>query len=57
MTIGVGSGEFAIALVSPNVKLTNFDLELGGIPGAVVDLLDLNDAIGPISSAGQSRSS
>ncbi len=48
MTIGVNAGQFAIALVSPNVKLTNFDLELGGIPGAVVDLLDLNDAIGPI---------
>jgi hypothetical protein len=46
--IGVTAGQFAIAFDDPNVTLTGFDLELGGIPGDVVDLLDLNDALGPI---------
>jgi len=48
LAIGVASGAFSIGLDNPDVTLTGFDLELGGIPGAVVDLLDLNDAMGPI---------
>jgi hypothetical protein len=48
MSVGVASGQFAITLDSPNVTITGFDAELGGIPGAVVDLLDLNAAMGPI---------
>ena len=48
LTVGVNGGNFAIALANPNVTLTGFDLELGGIPGDVVDLLDLNAVFGPI---------
>ena len=48
LTVGVLSGQFDIHLDSPNVTLTGFDLELGGIPGAVVDLLDINAVLGPV---------
>ncbi len=48
MTVAVNAGQFAITLDTPNVTITGFDAELGGIPGAVVDLLDLNAAMGPI---------
>jgi hypothetical protein len=48
MTVGVTGGAFDIHLDSPNVQLTNFNLELGGVPGAVVDLLSLDTAMGPI---------
>jgi hypothetical protein len=48
MAIGVASGQFAITLDSPDVTLTGFDAELGGLTGDIVDLLDLNDAFGPL---------
>ncbi len=49
MTIGItATKDFDIKLVSPNVTIQNLDLELGGIPGAIVDLLHLDTALGPI---------
>jgi hypothetical protein len=49
ITVGLtATKDFNIALVSPNVTLTGFDLELGGIPGAVVDLLHIDTALGPV---------
>lgn len=49
MAVGVDDkGAFDIHLDNPVVSLTGFDLELGGIPGAVVNLLHLDTAMGPI---------
>ncbi len=48
LAIGVTGGQFAISLDSPDVTLTGFDAELGGLTGDIVDLLDLNDAFGPL---------
>jgi hypothetical protein len=48
LAIGVASGKFAINLDSPNVTVTGFDAELGGLTGDIVDLLDLNAAFGPL---------
>lgn len=48
MTVGILNNNFDIHLDNPNVQLTNFQLDLGGIPGAIADLLDLNAALGPI---------
>ena len=48
LTIGVANSQFAISLDSPDVTVTGFDAELGGLTGDIVDLLDLNDAFGPL---------
>ncbi|HEY1554520.1 MAG TPA: hypothetical protein VGF94_06765 [Kofleriaceae bacterium] len=48
MAIGVAKGAFAISFDNPDVTISGLDLELGGIPGDIVDLLDLSDALGPI---------
>ena len=49
MTIGISpTKDFDIKLVNPNVTISNLDLQLGGIPGAIVDLLHLDTALGPI---------
>jgi hypothetical protein len=43
-----GVGKFKIALQNPSVTLSGLDVDLGGIPGAVVDLLSLDTRLGPI---------
>ncbi|HTR53530.1 MAG TPA: hypothetical protein VMJ10_22710 [Kofleriaceae bacterium] len=48
MAMGVSSGQFAISFDNPDVTISGLDLELGGIPGDIVDLLDLNAVLGPI---------
>lgn len=48
MTVGVSGHDFDIHLDSPNVTVTGFNAELGGIPGAIVDLLHIDTAMGPI---------
>jgi hypothetical protein len=45
-----GSNGFATTLDSPNVQLTNFNLDASGIPGEIVDMMDMNSAIGSIIS-------
>jgi hypothetical protein len=46
LTVGVDRGAFEIQLVDPAVKVTGFDVDLGGVPGEIVDLLHLDSAIG-----------
>ena len=41
-------GEFDIALQNPQVTVTGFDVDLGGVPGEVIDYLDLDQRMGPI---------
>ena len=48
MTVGVAGNDFDIHLDNPNVNITGFNVELGGIPGAIVDMLSLDTAMGPI---------
>jgi hypothetical protein len=47
LTMGVTNGAFDIALANPNVTITGFDLQ-GGLPGAILDLLNLDSALGSI---------
>jgi hypothetical protein len=48
ISVGVKAGAFDIQFVNSNVQLTGFQAELGGIPGAIVDLLHLDTALGPV---------
>jgi hypothetical protein len=49
MAIGLtATKDFDIQFDNPNVSLTGFDLELGGIPGEIVDLLHIDTALGPV---------
>ena len=48
LKVGVVGRDFDIKLVNQNVQITGFDLQLGGIPGEIVDLLKLDTAMGPI---------
>lgn len=48
MTVGVAGRDFDIHLDNPNVSITGFNVELGGIPGAIVDMLHLDTAVGPL---------
>jgi hypothetical protein len=48
LEVGVSHGAFDVALVNQQVQITGFDVDLGGVPGKIVDLLDLDAAIGPI---------
>jgi hypothetical protein len=48
MTVGVAGNDFDIHLDNPNVSITGFNAELGGIPGAIVDMLSLDTAMGPV---------
>jgi Glucodextranase, domain B len=41
-------GAFAIALVDQDIELSGVDLDLGGLPGDIADLLRLDAALGPI---------
>jgi len=48
LKIGVAGGKFDIKLENQNVQIEGFDLQLGGIPGTIVDMLALDTAMGPI---------
>jgi hypothetical protein len=41
-------GEFDIRLVNPDVTVTGFNVDLGGVPQQIIDYLDLDGRIGPI---------
>lgn len=45
-----GKDGFDTTLDSPNVDITNFNLDASGIPGEIVDMMDMNSAIGDIIS-------
>lgn len=48
LKVGVNGGKFEIYLDDEDVRITGFDVDLGGIPGEVVDLLSIDTAMGPI---------
>ncbi len=45
-----GMNGFTTTLASPNVELTNFHLDAGGVPGKILDMIDMNHLIGSIIS-------
>jgi Glucodextranase, domain B len=47
LDVGVHGGGFDIALTGQSIQLTGFDVDLGGLPGDVVDWLHLDTALGP----------
>jgi hypothetical protein len=48
LKVGIVGRNFDIKLENQNVQITGFDVDLGGIPGTVVDLLKLDTALGPV---------
>jgi hypothetical protein len=48
LKIGVAGNKFDIEMVNQNVQIEGFDLDLGGVPGDIVDMLSLDTAMGPI---------
>jgi len=48
LTVALTSGNFDIHLDNPNVNLTGFNLDLGGVPGEIVNLLHIDTALGPV---------
>ncbi len=48
LRLGVAGGKFDINLDDQNVDITGFDLDLGGVPGQIVDMLHIDSAMGPI---------
>jgi hypothetical protein len=48
LNVGVAGRNFDIRLNNQNVGITGFDLDLGGVPGTIVDMLHLDTAMGPI---------
>jgi Glucodextranase, domain B len=47
----VSGGRVHVKLANPQVTLTGFDLQASGLPGAVLDLLDLDQEIGNIMAS------
>ena len=48
MTVGIKAGAFDIHFDNPNVQITGFNVDLGGVPGSIVDLLHLDTMLGPV---------
>ena len=48
LKLGVNGDKFEVLLDDQDVQITGFNVDLGGIPGAVVNILHLDTAIGPI---------
>ena len=48
LSVGIASNVFDIKLVDQNVEVTGFDVNLGGLPGTIVDALHLDTLLGPI---------
>ncbi|HEX2691820.1 MAG TPA: hypothetical protein VHN14_34660 [Kofleriaceae bacterium] len=48
LNIAVRHGAFDVKLTSPSVQITGFDVNLGGLPGDLIDLLHLDTSLGPI---------
>ena len=51
LEVGVSGGGFDIALTGQSIQLTGFDVDLGGLPGDVVNWLHLDTALGPVLGA------
>jgi hypothetical protein len=48
LKLGVNADKFEVHLDDQDVQISGFNVELGGIPGSVVNILHLDTAIGPI---------
>jgi hypothetical protein len=49
LTVGIKqTGVFDIHFDHPDVQITGFDVDLGGVPGEIVDVLHLDTALGPV---------
>jgi hypothetical protein len=48
LTVGIVNRDFDIHLDNPNVAISGLDVDLGGIPGAIADLIDLNALLAPV---------
>jgi len=48
LAVGLIGHDFDIHLDNPNVVITGFDLQLGGIPQTIIDLLHIDSALGPV---------
>jgi len=45
---GIARGAFDVKLTGQDVAITGFDVDLGGVPGDIADLLHLDAALGPV---------
>lgn len=50
LNVGVSGTTFDIRLVNQDVRITGFDVDLGGVPGDIVDILDLEPALASVIS-------
>lgn len=48
LSLAVRDGRFDLRLLSPQVRFTELSLSLDGLPGEVVNLLDLGRSLGPV---------
>ena len=48
LRVGIVGRDFDIRLEDQNVQITGFNVDLGGVPGQIVDMLSLDSALGPI---------
>ncbi|HEU4612742.1 MAG TPA: Ig-like domain-containing protein [Kofleriaceae bacterium] len=48
LKVGLIGRDFDIKLQNQNVQITGFDVDLGGVPGQIVDMLSLDSAMGPV---------
>jgi hypothetical protein len=48
LKVGLVGRDFDIKLENQNVQITGFDVDLGGVPGQIVDMLSLDSAMGPV---------
>lgn len=48
LTVGIKQGAFDVHFDHPNVQITGFNVDLGGVPGTIVDLLHLDTMLGPV---------
>lgn len=48
LAVGIELGNFDIKLQNPDVQITGFNVDLGGVPGEIVDMLSLDTRMGPI---------
>ncbi|HWU91580.1 MAG TPA: hypothetical protein VN253_30140 [Kofleriaceae bacterium] len=48
LALGIENGRFAVKLQNTQVTLTNFNVDLGGVPQTIIDLLDLDTRLGPV---------
>lgn len=48
LKVGIVGRDFDIKLENQNVQLTGFNVDLGGVPGQIVDMLNLGSVMGPI---------